>query len=748
MSEQTRSENWLAQLRMRLRREESDGDNQFGTFAGVFVPTILTVLGAIMYLRLGWVTGNAGLLGALLIIVLAHLITFSTGLSVSSVATNTRVGAGGAFAIISQSLGIEIGGSVGVPLFLAQGVSVALYILAFAEALISLLPPDSGVTLWMISLAAFLVVFAIAYVSARFASRIQLLILLGIILSLVSIFLGGVVLAREGALIEAPVLWGPFSQANFWTTFAVFFPAVTGIMTGISMSGSLRDPRTSIPIGTMGAIVVGFIVYISLTFWLVNVATPEELLNNSTIMVNKALWGWAVYVGMLGATFSSALGSLVAAPRVMQALASKHVLPKSKFLAQEAPNGEPRNAALVTGLIALIALLWALSAGGINSVAQVITMFFLITYAMLNLVVLAEQQLQTVSFRPTLHVSRLVPFVGLVGCIIAMALVAPLFSLIAAILVLALYVVLTRRTLVDDRNDIRSGLFFSLAEWAAIRTSHMPSAPQRTWKPMVLAPVSDTSTLRGTYRFLHSLTWPQGGVHALGIYSSEEEKSHLKDLESLTEGFVNDGIYANATFLEEVDFVNGVRATTQVLRETFFRPNILLLRLRENSDLNKLQELVDKTAAYSMGILLLHNHPVNGMGREQIVTVWVSNQGPDWKPDLRLSNLDLALLVAYKLALNWNGRIVLCMAVDSDEVKVQAETYLQQLIILTRLPSDTIVQVFVLPFEKAIHAGPTTDLNIFGLAHEPDLHFIQRLALNVDTSCVFVRDSGEESALA
>ena len=138
MREQAQGGNW--RKRFRLRRGETAEDNKFGTLAGVFVPTILTILGAIMYLRLGWVTGNAGLFGALLIIFLAHLITFTTGLSVSSVATNTRVGAGGAFAIIAQSLGIEIGGSVGVPLFLAQAVSVALYILAFAEAVISLLP--------------------------------------------------------------------------------------------------------------------------------------------------------------------------------------------------------------------------------------------------------------------------------------------------------------------------------------------------------------------------------------------------------------------------------------------------------------------------------------------------------------------------------------------------------------------------------------------------------------------------------
>ncbi|MFN2138006.1 MAG: amino acid permease [Candidatus Promineifilaceae bacterium] len=738
----------IQRLRARFGQSTAEEELTFGTLAGVFVPTILTILGAIMYLRLGWVTGNAGLFGAFLIIFLAHMITLTTGLSVSSVATNTRVGAGGAFAIISQSLGIEIGGSVGVPLYLAQTVSVSLYILAFAEAVISLFPAAEAPPFWAVSLAAFAVVFVIAYISARFAARIQFLILVGIVLSLVSIVLGGVELAREGALVPAPVLWGPFGEDGFWTTFAIFFPAVTGIMTGISMSGSLRNPRRSIPTGTMAAILIGFVIYMSLAYWLVRVATPQELLSNSTVMVDKALWGWAVYVGMLGATFSSALGSIVAAPRVMQALGNKHVLPKADFLAAEAPNGEPRNAALVTGIIALLALLWALSSGGLNAVAQVITMFFMITYGMLNLVILIEQQLRMVSFRPTLRVPRLVPFIGLVGCIVVMALVAPLFSLVSAVLVIALYFVLSHRSLVDDRNDIRSGLFFSLAEWAAIRASRMPSAPQRTWKPVVLAPVNRISALRGAYRFLWALTWPQGTIQVLGIYDSHDQRMALQDLVALSDGFMSDGITANATFLEETDFVNGVRATTQVLRESFFRPNILFLHLWPDSDLDRLQALVDKTAAYSMGILLLYNHAINGMGREQVINVWVSNQGPEWKLDLGLSNLDLALLVAYQLARNWNGRINLCMAVQDQATRTQAERYLEALGDLVRLPASTGTTVCVQPFMEAILTAPSADLNIFGLAHEPDLRFCLSLTDTVETSCIFVRDSGEESAMA
>src|SRR6056297_3532315 len=115
----------------------------FGTFTGVFLPTLLTILGVIMFLREGWVVGNAGLLGAWLVILLAFGITGFTGLSLSSIATNIRVGAGGAFNIISQSLGLEVGGSVGVPLYLSQALAVSMYIFGFRAGWLWVFPEHS-----------------------------------------------------------------------------------------------------------------------------------------------------------------------------------------------------------------------------------------------------------------------------------------------------------------------------------------------------------------------------------------------------------------------------------------------------------------------------------------------------------------------------------------------------------------------------------------------------------------------------
>ena len=256
-------------------------NRKFGTFDGVFLPTFLTILGAVMYLRTGWVVGNAGLGGGLLIILLANLITICTGLSISSIVTNIRVKAGGAFSIISQSLGLEVGGSVSVPFYLAQSISVSFYIFAFSEGWLRIFPNHSAT---LVVFVGFAVCFAIAFISVNLAVQVRYPILIIITASLISVFLG--LLPRFGGITQTPTLWGNFPASNFWSVFAVFFPAVTGVLTGVNMSGTLKDPRKSIPRGMMAAVVLTMLVYLGLAYWVALVATPQELLTNFTIMVD------------------------------------------------------------------------------------------------------------------------------------------------------------------------------------------------------------------------------------------------------------------------------------------------------------------------------------------------------------------------------------------------------------------------------------------------------------------------------
>lgn len=726
----------------------TNSNRKFNTFAGVFVPTVLTILGAIMYLRLGWVVGNAGLVGSILIILLAHIITITTGLAVASIATNIRVGAGGAFSIISQSLGLEVGGSVSIPLYLAQGISTALYVFAFTEGIISLFEGPPGWLEPLIVFVTFFLVFGIAYISAHLAARIQFIILAIVGFSLFSVFLGSFAIGNNPGMIHTPVLWGEFSAGNFWVIFSVFFPAVTGIMAGISLSGALKNPRESIPKGTLSAIGVTFLIYILLSFWLAGVATPEELIDlNRIVMADKAFLSWTVIAGILGATFSSALGSMIAAPRVMQALGQHRILPFGNVLAQETEAGEPRQAMMVTGLIVVVAIIFALIGGGLNAIAPLITMFFLVTYGMLNAVVLIEQLLGMVSFRPTFAIPRIVPLIGLIGCLFVMFLINPVFSLVSIVFTLALYAYLQRQHLKAPWGDVRSGLFMGLAEWAAVRVSRMPAATERTWSPNILAPVTTTKMLTGSYRFLRAIASPQGSIHALGVYNPGK-KGQIELLGELTAAFSNDGIYARMTTLEETDFAAGVGSAIEVMSGVFFRPNILFIPLFVDEHIINLEQLMAKCMEHKIGVVFLARHPVIELGREQEINVWVREQGPKWELGLRLSNLDLSVLLAYQLARNWGGRITLCMAVVDMETYGKAETFLKELINLGRLPKRTRIRIRQSSFREALIEVPRGDINFFGLPREFDRQFLETVFEIVDASCLFVRDSGDESALA
>ena len=249
----------------------------FGTFKGVFTPTLLTILGVIMYLREGSVVGNAGLAGAWLIISLAFIITTATALSMASITTNIRIGAGGAYSIISQSLGIEIGGAIGIPLYLSQALVIPLYIFGFRSGWLSIFPDHPAI---LVDILTFALLFTIAFISADFAFRVQYLILAVIAGSLLSVF--GAIFT--GAVEYSPQWFGDypgfpeesFAGADFWIIFAIFFPAATGIMAGANMSGELARPRRSIPYGTLLAIGMAFLIYMALAWWLAVVASRKS----------------------------------------------------------------------------------------------------------------------------------------------------------------------------------------------------------------------------------------------------------------------------------------------------------------------------------------------------------------------------------------------------------------------------------------------------------------------------------------
>ena len=345
-------------------------------FGGVFTPCTLTILGVIMFLRFGYVVGQAGIIYALLIIAVSKLITVLTTLSLSAIATNTEVKGGGAYFLISRSLGVEFGGAIGLVFFLAQAISVAMYVIGFTEAFVAAFP-DTGMTKAVIATICNVFVFVCVYIGAGWTIRLQYFILATLVLSLISFYVGAIPAFDVGTFTSN--LSSSFdNNESINTMFALFFPAVTGIMAGANMSGDLKDPARAIPAGTLWSIVFTGMIYISLALLMGGARNASVLKNidpDAPLVIAEIAWSsWLITAGVIAATLSSALGSMMGAPRILQAFAKDNVFPSIRgFSVGAGESDEPRRATVLTFLIAQTAIL---AVSDLNAITPLITMFF------------------------------------------------------------------------------------------------------------------------------------------------------------------------------------------------------------------------------------------------------------------------------------------------------------------------------------------------------------------------------------
>ena len=542
-------------------------DRKFGTFGGVLVPNILTILGVIMFLRTGWVVGNAGLQNALFILVIANCITALTTLSLSAIATNTKVGGGGAYFLISRSLGLEIGGSIGVPLFLAQAISVAFYIIGFAESLQFIFPNiDTPLT----CSAVLVVLFVIAWVGADLAIKTQYFILAALVLSLISFFLGWTPVPDWQVNQASAYLPGQ----NFWSVFAIFFPAVTGIMSGVSMSGDLRNPSRSIPRGTLWAVGITFVIYAVQMIWLALNASREELLTDTLVMRRIAVFGPLIFVGLWAATLSSALSSLLAAPRTLQALGNDGVVPR--WLAKgHGPQKEPRQALMVSGLIAMAAV-WA---GKLDLIAPVITMFFLTTYGTVNIVAGLERCVSNPSYRPTFRVHWLLSLLGGVGCLAVMILLNPLATVLAIACTGGLYWILKRRQYQTAWGDVRSGLWFAVTRLGLLQFSSS-RLHLRNWRPVMLVLVGNPKSRLPMVEFASHIESRRGLVFLAQVVVGDWQKLLTQQAEwqlTLQDFIQENRLSAVAKTVLADDLEHGVSTLLQVAGVGPLEPNTVMI---------------------------------------------------------------------------------------------------------------------------------------------------------------------------
>ena len=634
---------------------ERNNETGLGTFGGVYTPSILTILGVIMYLRFGWVVGNVGLLGTLLIVTLSTSITFLTSLSISAIATDRIVRVGGAYYMISRSLGIETGGAVGIPLYFAQSLSVALYTIGFAESLVDAF---GGLNQLYVALITTIAVAVLALTSAEIAIKAQYVIMGAIALSLISFAFGN---PLETTTIE---MWGASDglSESFWTVFAVFFPAVTGIMAGVSMSGDLREPSRSIPVGTLAAVGTGYVIYMILPIVMAMRAAPDTLIEQPLVMKEMAFWGPAILFGVWGATLSSAIGSILGAPRVLQALARDGVLPRwLSFLGNgSGPNDEPRIGTAVTLGVATATV----CIGDLNIIAPVLTMFFLTTYMVLNVSAGIEGFLQSPSFRPTFKVHWSLSMLGALGCLAVMFLINAVATVIAALIVLAIFIWLQRRELETTWGDARRGIWMALVREGIFQLGEEDT---KNWRPHILVLSGIPKKRWLLIQFADDLTHNRGMITVCSVLpSASRDVSQQSDMQdTIREYLEKRGVQALVRVITATDFFDGAKLLVETYGIGPLTPNTVVLGdSQEVSRRDRYCQLIGHIHKAKKNVVIFRENTDLGLGQRRRIDVWwggLQNNG------------GLMLLLAYLLLtdMDWRNAEIHLKLVVPEQVAAQ-----------------------------------------------------------------------------
>ena len=455
---------------------------KLGTFAGVFTPSVLTILGIILFLRLGFVVGEAGLGRALVIIALANAISILTSLSLSAIATNLRVKGGGDYYVISRTLGPEFGGALGLVLFLAQSVSIAFYCIGFGEALAAIVPAEWALSPRLAAAGAVSALFVLAWLGADWATRFQYGVMALIIAALASFYAGAF---SQWNPQQVVLDWtAPAGAQPFWVVFAIFFPAATGFTQGVSMSGDLKDPGRSIPRGTFLAVGISIVVYFSVAILFAGVLPEAVLRGDTTAMQRVARFGILVDAGVVAATLSSAMASFLGGPRILQSLAADRIFTVLNVFAKGAgPANNPRRAVLLSAGIAYATV----ALGNLNLIAPVVSMFFLISYGLLNYATYFEARADSPDFRPRFRLFHpWLSLAGALGCLGVMVAVDHVASIVSIAIILAIFQYVKRTAGPARWADSRRGYHLQQVRQHLLAAAEEPEH-DRDWRPLMLA---------------------------------------------------------------------------------------------------------------------------------------------------------------------------------------------------------------------------------------------------------------------
>ncbi len=716
----------------------NDNTKKFGT-APVFFTAISTILGAILFLRFGYAVGTLGFWGVILIIILGHLVTIPTALAISEIATNKRVEGGGEYFIISRSFGLNIGATIGIALLMSQIVSIAFYVIAFTESFefffnflrdkYNVILPRQAISLPVMFLLTVLIVKRGANLGVK-----ALYVIAGILLlSLVFFFVG-----KQGNTEYSIFNFADAGFRNpqeFFIVFAIIFPAFTGMTAGVGLSGDLKKPSRSIPLGTTLATVAGMIIYIFVVYKLVKSASTEDMLQHQLIMSNIAIGGaFFIPLGLAAATMSSALGSIMVAPRTLQALAFDQAFPSKKLnrwlSASREKDGEPQNASLVAAVIAFVFVVF----GNVNTVATIISMFFMVTYGSLCLISFLNHFGSSPSYRPTFRSRWYISLIGFVVSVWVMFKISTPYALLSFGLITLIYIYINyyHKNRKGFTSIFANALFQLNRNLQVLIQNKNSKKAFKEWRPSAICISKDSFSRDKAFLLLNWMSYKYGFgtyLHRIdGYYSKATVNRAGTELKQLLEMFNEKGNHVYIDTLISPSYTSGIAQAIQIPGIAGMENNMVIFEYNKDNPDN-LENILDNFALVNAGdfdICILGSSAKNIVFKNGI-HVWINTFDTE--------NANLMILLSFILLSHpdWKKGHIQIFAVCRQEHFNEIKSKMHELVISGRLPITAknikiIIQKQDVSLKSIInHHSENAGLTLIGIHEEMVKHEKEKL---------------------
>ncbi len=735
----------------------TEKSRKFGT-APVFFTAISTILGAILFLRFGFAVGTLGFWGVILIILLGHMVTIPTALAISEIATNKRVEGGGEYFIISRSFGLNIGATIGIALFMSQAISVAFYIIAFTEAFEFLFNYilshfDFVLPRQAISIPA---MFGLAVLILKKGASMgvkALYVVIGILfLSLVMFFLGG-----TGADLDPAVTIDNISMRNpqdFFLVFAIIFPAFTGMTAGVGLSGDLKNPSKSIPLGTTLATIIGMIIYVFIVYKLANSVTIQDLLEQQLIMTKIAIGGIIIIpVGLAASTISSALGSIMVAPRTLQALALDNAFPSKKINnwlgSATAITNEPKNASIVTIIIAFIFV----ALGDINEVATIISMFFMVTYGALCLISFLNNFGSSPAYRPSFRSRWYISLAGFIISVWVMFKINTPYAILAFLMITLIYLY------INNYHKNRKGFasifansIFQLNRNLQILIQRKNTRKnQKEWRPSAICISKDSFKRDKALQLLNWIAYKYGfGTylhHIEGYYSKDTVIQAEKQLAQL---FKEDKELGNHVFMDTIISPSNTSAIAQAIQIpgiAGMENNMIIFEFDKDHPEN-LDDIIDNFSLVNSGAfdICILGSSAKAINFKNGIHVWIDT--------LNTENANLMILLSFIISGHpaWKKSQIQIFDICTPEQAELTKQKMDELVNSGRLPITSnniniIIQERDISTKTLINQNSSNaGLTIIGMREELVKHSKEKVFEGYEQigTCLFIHSKNEK----